>query len=298
MFDTAFTFSVEMFIKSGDPRMKALQIIHEAAGCSADTILLDTICMSSGGDAISSFAIREDLISSSFLQNSGLLKGEIPLDRAQMLRQAYAGFHPEVSFMVFAFQDWVRSMSLYHAFRMQAGDLPWMEWPPELRTQPTAQDVDLHAFQDEILYEAFVQMQLFLEWKEIRQAAYAENLKIIGRLPYASAADSVDAWSHQELFRIEQGSATAAYDWEALRSQGYEWWLNRIGYIGRIYDGVILEHFERMAECGGHGLMQALREPAGEIELYAVRDDSWTAQTAALAEEAGIHVEEPISGQR
>lgn len=290
MFDTAFTFGIDRLINGSDPRLNALQAFSEAASASKNTILLDSICMSSGKDSFSSFAIREDLISPSFLKNSGLLAANAEGTFEQMLRTAYASFRPEVSFMVFAFQDWVRSASLYRAFRTRSGNLPWMQWPSELRDQPKTQDVDLRAYQDEILYGAFVQMQLFLEWKEIREAAYAKGLKIIGRLPYASAADSIDVWSHQDLFQLQSGVSSAAYDWSALQQEHYDWWLNRIGYIGRIYDGVILEGFAEIAAGGGHELMQALAVPAQETALYAVRNSSWQADTATLAAEAGISI--------
>jgi 4-alpha-glucanotransferase len=75
--------------------------------------------------------------------------------------------------------------------------------------------------------------------------------------------DSSDVWVHPELFELDQDlkptrvagvppdyfSATGQrwgnplYRWEALRAQGFDWWVQRIARSRQLYDIVRLDHF-------------------------------------------------------
>ncbi|NCB32792.1 MAG: hypothetical protein EOM64_02730 [Erysipelotrichia bacterium] len=208
----------------------------------------------------SSHAIRESLISGEWLKESGYLI----TDNEDVLKQAALQHVPDVNYMVFSFQEWVRNNALFYAFKKNQNNEPWYEWPEELRLQPKLQSVILKPYQNDLLYSAFAQQMLFLQWNRIRQNAADQDVRIVGSLPYLSAYDSADVWSHQECFH-EDGS----YHWDAMRSDRFSWWMDRIGYTSRLYDGVILESFEQLVKQGGETFFEELKNTSDELLLYA-----------------------------
>jgi 4-alpha-glucanotransferase len=90
---------------------------------------------------------------------------------------------------------------------------------------------------------------------------------LIGDLAFLVAPDSADVWAHPELFLLNpDGRPTflagvppdyfsadgqlwgnPLYNWDALRSVGYDWWIDRIHSIMTHADVVRLDHFRAFA---------------------------------------------------
>ena len=85
----------------------------------------------------------------------------------------------------------------------------------------------------------------------------------MGDLPIYVAHDSADVWSNRSLFKLDAAghpivqagvppdyfSATGQlwgnpiYDWDALRAQGYDWWIRRMRAAFELFDLVRIDHF-------------------------------------------------------
>lgn len=260
-----------------DPYRKLIQTAEMLKNKKSKLWLCGSITEFSASGLLSSYAIDESLISEDWLKQAGFM---IAADSDQsVLRQAYQAFRPDVNYMVFSFQDWVRNEAIYHAFMKQQGNSSWRAWPDSFKYQPEQQDVDLKPYQEDLLYRAFVQQELFLEWKAVKQKANDLDLKVIGTLPYLPCIDSVDVWSHQDCFK-EDGD----YNWQVLKQTEYHYWMDRIGYSTRIYDGIILEDFSKLAEHGKEPFFIALQQTSDELNLY-VRD------TEPLSDQAKLMIE-------
>ena len=108
-----------------------------------------------------------------------------------------------------------------------------------------------------------VQFFFFKQWSELKTYANKKGIAIIGDLPIYVSMDSVDVWAHPELFQLDENKVpkevagcppdgfseegqlwgNPLYNWEYMEQTGYEWWIQRIGYLCKIYDVLRIDHF-------------------------------------------------------
>ena len=130
------------------------------------------------------------------------------------------------------------------------GDV-WLDWTCE-------------EFDPETLFAwKFIQFEFHRQWAVIRAHAEKVGVKIIGDVPIYVDLDSADVWANREIFQLgADGKPTAVagcppdyfaedgqlwgnplYDWDALESNGYGWWVERMEHLLELFDGVRLDHF-------------------------------------------------------
>lgn len=115
----------------------------------------------------------------------------------------------------------------------------------------------------EYLFWQFVQFKFAGQWQKLRAYVNSKGIKIIGDIPLYMAYDSSDVWAHPEIFLLDEDlnptevagvppdyfSATGQlwgnplYNWEAVRADGYRWWIDRIESALNLYDIVRTDHF-------------------------------------------------------
>ena len=145
------------------------------------------------------------------------------------------------------------------AFRKASEGKCWTEWKADLK-DGTA---DIRPYQDEILYQVFLQYMLYLQWKDVKQYANDKGIEIMGDIPFYVGLDSADVWAHQDNFLLDSDgrptfiagvppdyfSATGQrwgnpiYDWDFMAKDGFTFWLERIAYTQRLFDIVRIDHF-------------------------------------------------------
>ena len=94
-----------------------------------------------------------------------------------------------------------------------------------------------------------------------------QGVSLIGDLPFFVSPDSSDAWANPEFFLLDercrprfvagvppdyfstQGQlwGNPVYNWDALRSTGYRWWIDRIRTLLGHVDVIRLDHFRAFA---------------------------------------------------
>lgn len=224
----------------------------------------------------SSYAIDDIYISLDCLHEKGLLP-KVPsfhrrserVDyesvrkfREPYLREAFSNFKPDQNYTVFAYQEWVKNYALFKAFMKKYGE-HWNDWPEEAKHQPEEGKVDLKPFEDEILYQLFLQYEAYLEWKDIKQYANDRDIEIMGDIPFYVGLDSSDVWASKINFLLDQDgrpsfiagvppdyfSATGQrwgnpiYNWDHMKETGFTYWLERLSYTQRLFDIVRVDHF-------------------------------------------------------
>ncbi len=226
----------------------------------------------------SSYAMDPLYLSLDILEEQGLLHQKVPswhrhserIDYEQVrtykekfIREAYRSFKPDHNFSVFAYQEWIRNYAIFMTFK-QLNDMKcWNEWKAAMRDQPVHNDVDLKPYEDEILYQVFVQYELFLQWKSLKQYANDRGIEIMGDLPFYVGIDSADVWASRQNFLLDKKghprfiagvppdyfSATGQrwgnpiYDWEYMRQDKFQFWIERLSYTERLFDQVRVDHF-------------------------------------------------------
>ncbi|HEY6140070.1 MAG TPA: 4-alpha-glucanotransferase [Thermoanaerobaculia bacterium] len=203
---------------------------------------------------------------------------------------------------------WLPDWALFAALKEQHGGRPWTEWPPELAfREKEAITRARRELADEIRFHKYVQWLFFTQWAEVRRAADARGIEIMGDVPIYVACDSADVWANRHLFQLDdRGAPTVVagvppdyfsetgqrwgnplYRWDALRETRYRWWVSRIRAALRFADVVRMDHFRgfaayweipaheptamhgRWVPGPGKALFDAIRSALGGLPLVA-----------------------------
>ena len=163
---------------------------------------------------------------------------------------------------------WLGDYALFMAIKEVHGGGGWDQWPAPLRRrEPAALSQIQRDLAERISYASFVQFAFFSQWNALRIYAGEHGIQIIGDLPLFVAYDSADVWADPDLFFLDDsGRPTVVagvppdyfsptgqlwgnplYRWEAHKSSGYAWWLDRIRQALKMSDIVRLDHFRGLA---------------------------------------------------
>ena len=105
------------------------------------------------------------------------------------------------------------------------------------------------------------QVRFAREWGAVRAYAAERGVRIIGDVPFYVAAGSADVGAHPDLFLTDSVAGVPPddfsddgqlwgnppYDWEAMRADGYRWWVERVRRLSRLVDAVRIDHFRGFA---------------------------------------------------
>jgi 4-alpha-glucanotransferase len=177
------------------------------------------------------------------------------------LREEFAVFRAGSS-------KWLEDFALFMALKESNGGGSWTDWPDTIRKRDENTLVTVrHSLAQSVIRFAFYQFLFFHQWSAVRDYAHQKGIKIIGDIPIFVAADSSDVWSHPELFYLDEERrpivvagvppdyfsptgqmwGNPLYRWEAHKSNGYAWWLERFHTILQTVDFVRLDHFRGFA---------------------------------------------------
>jgi 4-alpha-glucanotransferase len=220
---------------------------------------------------------------------------------------------------------WLDDYALYRAIKLSHGQKPWFEWDDALKLRdPAALERASTDLSEGILAEKFSQFLFFKQWSALKAHANSNGVRIVGDIPIFVALDSADVWRHREQFKLnEDGSARVVsgvppdyfsktgqlwgnpiYDWDAMRDDGFTWWIERTRQMMKTADVIRVDHFKgfdsawevpggdstaehgEWVEARGEELFRALSEAFGSPlpfwaedlgfmtpEAYQLRDD-------------------------
>jgi 4-alpha-glucanotransferase len=165
-------------------------------------------------------------------------------------------------------KGWLDDFALFIALAEAMPDREWCDWPKELRDrQPDALKDACAQHQNVIMREKVLQFLAMTQWKKLKEYCNQQGVKMIGDVPIYVVYHGSDVWSHPEFFKLDRSrkpTATAGvppdafsktgqlwgnpvYDWDAIKKDGYRWWLARISMNLRMLDMVRLDHFRGFA---------------------------------------------------
>lgn len=219
--------------------------------------------------------------------------------------------------------EWLDDYATFMALREANHFQPWIRWS-RLVTDARRPSAEVPAvLADRIGAYRFRQWVFFRQWDALRTYARGRGIRILGDLPIYVSADSADVWANRSLFQLdERGSPTAVagvppdyfcstgqlwgnplYDWEAMRRDGFAWWVRRVHAALRLADLVRLDHFRgyeaywsvpaghdtaeegTWIEAPGAELFEAIRRALAEEPAAA---DSSRSALPLLAEDLGM----------
>ena len=172
----------------------------------------------------------------------------------------------------------------------------------------------------------FVQFEFFSQWSEIKTYANEKGVEIIGDIPFYVSPDSADVWANCESFQLDKRNmptkvagvppdyfsedgqlwGNPLYDWKKMKADGFKWWLDRIDFMLKLFDGLRIDHFrafeaywavsadETTAKNGewmkgpGMELVSKIREKAGEKLIIAEDLGHITKEVEELVKNSGF----------
>lgn len=254
--------------------------------------------------------------------------GRVIPDKQALLRHAMAAFVADDEYRAFvgAQGEWLEDYALFMALKHAHGGVAWTEWEGgAARRDPAALHVWRTRLADSVEHYRREQYFFFVQFHALKRACIERGIRLMGDLPIYVAHDSADVWSHRGLFKLDaQGRPTVQagvppdyfsatgqlwgnpiYDWEALRAQGYEWWIRRMRAAFHLFDLVRIDHFRgfeaywevpgadttavngRWVKGPGAALFTAITSALGPLPIVAENLGVITPAVEALREQFG-----------
>jgi 4-alpha-glucanotransferase len=219
----------------------------------------------------------------------------------QALHDEFAAFRASNS-------AWLDDFALFMALKEANSGHAWVEWQGPLRKRElSALGRARRTHAAAITRQAFRQFLFFRQWLALKKYANDRGIRIIGDVPIFVAFDSSDAWSHPDLFLLDdRGHATVVagvppdyfsptgqlwgnplYRWDVHKERQYSWWIERFRATLAQVDIVRLDHFRgfagywevpgeaKTAEHGrwvpgpGVDFLRALKTALGDLPIIA-----------------------------
>jgi 4-alpha-glucanotransferase len=239
---------------------------------------------------LSAYAGNPDFISLEYLQNKRLLVKEdlnSPItNKLHLIEKAYQVFSKKTNniqqqqdFVEFCTKQahWLDDFSLFLALRSKFHQAGWHEWPDEYKNR----DIQTlkkarKALAQQISVIQFTQFIFFSQWLKLKAYAAKKKVFLFGDIPIFVAYDSADVWAKPHLFKLDDDKNMAVvagvppdyfsetgqrwgnphYNWDAMASDGYAWWISRMETQSKLFDIVRIDHYR--------GLESAWEIPATE----------------------------------
>lgn len=161
---------------------------------------------------------------------------------------------------------WLPDYALFTALKRHFGMRSWTEWPDDdVRLRRSAETLARYEdlLRDEVQFCIYRQYLFFRQWDALREHARQAGISIIGDVPIYVPMDSADVWAQSRYFQLDgtrRPTAVAGvppdyftadgqlwgnplYDWDVMKEDGYDWWIQRLRAAGRLYDVVRIDHF-------------------------------------------------------
>lgn len=164
---------------------------------------------------------------------------------------------------------WLDNFALYMVLKQENGNKPWFEWPEKfkLRDEKTLKKL-LADNKDAFEKTKWLQFIFSKQWNELKTYVNNKGIKFFGDLPFYTSYDSVDVWSHRDLFSLDKkgnmiGMAGVppdafsedgqlwgmpVFNWEMLKKHKYTWWIERFKKNIELFDLLRLDHFRAFAD--------------------------------------------------
>jgi len=198
--------------------------------------------------------------------------GKVSSFKMGMLRQAFAAFESRgdaghrANFDGFCSVNgsWLGEYALYMALKGDNHGIPWNRWPKEVRgREPAALAAARKRLDGEVRFWMFIQWCFGRQWEALRTHCRGKGVQLMGDMPIFVNQDSSDVWANPALFRLDSSGnpevvagvppdyfsaegqrwGNPVYRWDALRGQGYGWWVDRFRRTFSLFDAVRIDHF-------------------------------------------------------
>ncbi len=190
-------------------------------------------------------------------------------NRFPVLRKAFARGRERYAEEIAAFREknasWLENYALFMALKIHFGMVSWLDWPDEAVRRHKAEAIRSYGekLKEDVDFYVFLQFLFFRQWEALRDYAHEKGVRFIGDVPIYVALDSADVWSEPQFFQLGEDSlptevagvppdaftddgqlwGNPLYDWDAMKADGYGWWIRRIDGAKELFDVIRIDHF-------------------------------------------------------
>ncbi|HEY1020815.1 MAG TPA: malto-oligosyltrehalose synthase [Flavisolibacter sp.] len=229
----------------------------------------------------------EMLVKDGLLQPTDLQQRELPREshtdfreaervKEELFEKAFATFlqvkeHPlqeEFKHYVKKEKDWLDDFALFMQLKKVHAGQPWFAWPDDFKNRDAEALKKFAQKQSKELKKIkWLQFIFTRQWHDLRTYCNSRNIRFIGDLPFYISYDSSDVWANRDFFAIDaDGRRTGiagvppdafsddgqlwgmpVFNWEAMKKNGYAWWIERLRKNIELFDLVRLDHFRAFA---------------------------------------------------
>ncbi|MDW8750330.1 4-alpha-glucanotransferase [Streptococcus suis] len=223
---------------------------------------------------------------------------------------------------------WLHTFAEYMAIKEHFDNKPWIDWEDQgarLRYHDTL-EYYRQLLAEQMDYHRITQYLFFSQWHSLKAYANAKGVEFVGDMPIYIAADSADMWANPHFFKTdEEGKPSVVagcppdafseigqlwgnpiYDWEAMKHDGFTWWVARLRESFKIYDMVRIDHFIGFAsfweipageetavngyrvEAPGFELFETIKYHLGDLNIIAEDLGTVTDKVIQLRERTGF----------
>ena len=162
-------------------------------------------------------------------------------------------------------RSWLPDYALFMALKRHFGMKAWFDWPDEEARLHKPEAVGKYAelLHEDVRFFEYNQFLFFKQWDALHKYAKAHGVKIIGDMPIYVAMDSADVWASPEFFLLDEKNVPVEvagvppdyfsedgqlwgnplYDYDAMRRDGYGWWIRRVDGASKLCDILRIDHF-------------------------------------------------------
>lgn len=225
-------------------------------------------------------------------------------------------------------KGWLDNFAEYMAIKEHFGLKAWTEWEDAaIRSRDEQALADYRSrLAEQIDYHRVTQYFFFSQWHDLKRYANERGIEFVGDMPIYIAADSSDMWANPQFFKTDaEGKPSVVagcppdafseigqlwgnpiYDWDAMKADGFTWWIARLRESFKIYDMVRIDHFIGFAsfweipageetavngyrvEAPGFELFEAIKAELGDLNIIAEDLGSVTDKVIELRETTGF----------
>ena len=242
--------------------------------------------------------------------------GKIYESRFAVLRLAFERGAERYAEEIAAFRrenaGWLENYALFMAIKRSQGMITWTAWPDALRLRREDALRDAREeLKEDVDFFVFVQFLFFRQWDALRAYAREKGIRFIGDVPIYVALDSADIWSEPQFFQLDEENlptevagvppdpftedgqlwGNPLYDWDAMKRDGYGWWIRRIDGAKKLYDVLRIDHFRGFESYwavpyGDTTAKNGVWKPGPGMSLVGVLN-SWFSDLDFIAEDLG-----------
>lgn len=158
---------------------------------------------------------------------------------------------------------WLDNYAKFHCLFLKNNYKEWNKWEKMERLDPYFHEVNYKAFKEEINFLKWCQYIAFKQYLALKAYAKANEVLIMGDIPFYVGGMSSDVWGDQDEFLLDDNDqftyiagvppdyfsktgqrwGNPIYDWNELKSENYAFWMKRFSEATKLYDILRIDHF-------------------------------------------------------